>query len=146
MGTHPIFESDFDCLTEETNMDDQGLFKVARYRPNESNENDDEDHASKKRKKKPKVNAMLERARLRAAKRKSTPIENPAKSAESDQIEDSVKSDESSSSEMEVEAENKEEKEEEQHFQILDDVADRSNKKINLPLPRWCREPITIEQ
>jgi len=150
MGTHPIFESDFDCLTEENNMDDQGLFKVARYRPNESNEIDDDDHASKKRKKKPKVNAMLERARLRAAKRKSTPIENPAKSADSDQIEDSVddsvKSDESSSSEMEEEVEKKVEKVEEQHFQILDDVADRSNKKIKLTLPRWCREPITIEQ
>ena len=53
---------------EKNTMDDQGLFKVARYRPNESNENDDDDHASKKRKKKPKVNAMLERARLRAAK------------------------------------------------------------------------------
>merc|ERR1712110_543560 len=39
MGTHPIFESDFDCLTEKTKMDVWELFKRDATVPNATNYN-----------------------------------------------------------------------------------------------------------
>jgi len=31
MGTHPIFESDFDCLTEEMKLTRNGIFNVVYF-------------------------------------------------------------------------------------------------------------------
>ena len=114
-------------------MDSNGLFNIARYRPTEASEKTES-----------KKNSMLERARQRALKRKL----EAEKNAETVSVADSVDSEksESSESESEIEEDKKSEVSEvASDFQILEDVAALRRKKLRLDLPKWCQEPVIIE-
>ena len=117
----------------KSRMDSNGLFNIARYRPTEAPEKNES-----------KKNSMLERARQRALKRKL----EAEKNAETISVADSVDSEKSSSSESESEIEEDKKSEVSEvasDFQILEDVAALRRKKLRLDLPKWCQEPIIIE-
>merc|ERR1739838_263741 len=133
MGTHPIFESDFDCLTD-SRMDRNGLFDIQRYNPeNQPIKNE-----------KPKTNKMLERAKARALKRKIQAEKAPESQTPEpiDSVDDSVKSSSEESDHDELESVKSSIPAND--FDILEDVAAKKTKKLKLDLPKWCQNAIVI--